>query len=94
MMNMSSGNAFGGIASGSNRGLDYMQGGEQNVQNNVQQTVANGVNCPNCGAVATGKFCGECGTKIEVDGPKHCTNCGKELSANAKFCGECGTKVE
>ena len=60
----------------------------------VQQNVTSGVNCPNCGAVATGKFCGECGTKIEVNGPKHCTNCGKELGANAKFCGECGTKVE
>ena len=95
MMNMSSGNAFGGIASGSNRGLDYMQGGEQNnVQTNIQNSQPeSSATCPNCGAVATGKFCGECGTKIEVAGPKHCTNCGKELSPNSKFCGECGTKV-
>lgn len=92
MMNMSSGNAFGGIASGSNRNLDYMQGGEQNVQNQASQTVSSST-CPNCGAVATGKFCGECGTKIEPVGPKHCTNCGAELSPNAKFCGECGTKI-
>lgn len=49
--------------------------------------------CPNCGAVATGKFCGECGTKIEPAGPKHCTNCGTELPSGAKFCGECGTKA-
>jgi len=26
--------------------------------------------------------------------PKHCTNCGAELSATAKFCGECGKPVE
>lgn len=95
MMNMSSGNAFGGIAGGANRGLDYMQGGEQNVQTNnqVNNVAVSGTTCPNCGAVVNGKFCGECGTKIEAVGPKHCTNCGAQLDANTKFCGECGTKV-
>ena len=93
MMNMASGNAFGGIASG-DRGLNYMQGGEQ--QSEPQKTnseTKTGVTCQNCGANVTGKFCGECGTKIETQGPKHCTNCGAELGANDKFCGECGTKA-
>ena len=96
MMNMSSGNAFGGIASGANRGLDYMQGGEQNsesAQASTPSSVVSGKTCPKCGASVTGKFCGECGTKIEEAGPKHCTNCGAQLDANTKFCGECGTKV-
>ena len=91
MMNMASGNAFGGIASGANRGLDYMQGGEDNSKQETKS--AGGAKCPNCGASVTGKFCGECGTKIEAQGPKHCTNCGAELSPNDKFCGECGTKA-
>ena len=48
--------------------------------------------CPTCGNTATGKFCGECGTKKpEV---KVCKNCGTKLNDGAKFCGECGTKVE
>ena len=48
-----------------------------------------------CGAVNTGKFCSECGSKKpETPKKRFCTNCGYELSANAKFCPECGTKTE
>ncbi|MBQ3011171.1 MAG: zinc ribbon domain-containing protein, partial [Oscillospiraceae bacterium] len=56
--------------------------------------------CPTCGAViAEGKkFCGECGTKIEIPaapaGPKHCSGCGAEIPEGRKFCSECGAKVE
>ena len=25
--------------------------------------------------------------------PRHCTNCGAELSSGAKFCADCGTPV-
>ena len=35
--------------------------------------------CPKCGAAVAGKFCGECGTKIEVPTKKFCSNCGKEV---------------
>ena len=46
-----------------------------------------------CGAVATGKFCPECGAKKpepkKADGWV-CPTCG--ASANGKFCPECGTK--
>jgi len=55
--------------------------------------VANeGVPCPNCGAMITGKFCAECGTKAPSNEPKKCPNCGAE--AKGKFCTECGTKID
>ena len=45
--------------------------------------------CPKCGAVNTGKFCGECGTAKPASGKWICPKCGKENEG--KFCGECGT---
>jgi len=53
-----------------------------------------GVNCPNCGNVITGKFCTECGTKKpEAPQEKFCTNCGTKANPNAKFCIECGSQL-
>ncbi|MGN1432633.1 MAG: SPFH domain-containing protein [Ruminococcus sp.] len=47
-----------------------------------------------CGAVNSGKFCSECGSKKpEAPKKRFCTNCGAELNENAKFCPECGTKA-
>ncbi len=58
-----------------------------------------GIICPSCGAVnsESTKFCGECGTKLEipqVPAPKICSGCGAEIAPGLKFCGECGTRVE
>jgi len=54
---------------------------------------ANGWTCA-CGAVATGKFCPECGSKKPEPKPAaagwKCPACGAEVSG--KFCPECGTK--
>lgn len=48
-----------------------------------------------CGAVNTGRFCSECGSKKpEAPKKRFCTNCGYELQENTKFCPECGTKAE
>lgn len=63
------------------------------VEQPVEQPTQSGVHCTNCGSLVTGKFCGECGTKVETQGPRHCTNCGAEANPNDKFCGECGTKL-
>ena len=62
--------------------------------------------CSGCGKEYPngGKFCTECGGKIEEkkpvivqkeDAPKFvCSGCGKEYPAGTKFCSECGGKVE
>ena len=56
--------------------------------------------CTNCGNVnpAGTKFCGGCGSKLEVPvaepAKRFCTGCGAEIKDGLKFCGECGTKVE
>ena len=57
------------------------------------------ITCPGCGALnAAGiKFCGECGTKLEIPqppAPKTCPNCGMEVVPGLRFCGECGTRLE
>ncbi|MDE6663732.1 MAG: SPFH domain-containing protein [Lachnospiraceae bacterium] len=50
--------------------------------------------CPKCNAVvAPGmKFCGSCGSPIEVAKPK-CPECGAELMPGMKFCGNCGKPI-
>ena len=53
-----------------------------------------GVKCPKCGAIITGNFCMECGTKKpEQPQEKFCTNCGAKANPNAKFCVKCGTQL-
>ena len=56
--------------------------------------------CPKCGnEVPEGKkFCGKCGTKLEVapvvnNATNICAKCGAELTPGKKFCGKCGTPV-
>lgn len=46
--------------------------------------------CPNCGAVATGNFCKECGSKKPTK-EWTCPNCGQKGN-DGKFCKNCGAK--
>ena len=60
---------------------------------------AAGLVCQSCGAANPDgtRFCGECGTKLEMPapaGPKVCPGCGSEIAPGLKFCGECGTRVD
>lgn len=50
---------------------------------------AKAIECPNCGAENVGKFCGECGERIQLS----CPSCGTEASGGAKFCQECGASL-
>lgn len=57
---------------------------------------ANAIPCPGCGTPSTGKFCMNCGTKIEAPtpaGPKKCPGCGADALDGAKFCVECGSTL-
>ena len=58
------------------------------VQNQQAAPAQDGWKCA-CGAVATGKFCTECGAKKPSAGGWKCA-CGQENTG--KFCSECGTK--
>ena len=98
-------NAGGNIMGGYQQNPQYRQ--QQPTQPQPQQAQPQQTPAPqaggaaagswtcSCGAVNTGKFCSECGSKKpEAPKKRFCTNCGYELSANAKFCPECGTKTE
>lgn len=106
MMNMASGGMVGGAAQGAfaNKGVsattavDPFAKTETNVETATvshEEKKVEGVPCPKCGTMITGKFCSECGepkpAPVEV-GPKKCSKCGAEVTG--KFCTECGTKVE
>jgi hypothetical protein len=47
--------------------------------------------CSACGAPVPGRFCGSCGL---ASGPRTCTACQAELSAQARFCHRCGTPAQ
>jgi len=88
-----------GAAGGANAANLFQMGAQQQaVQQQYQPApapapAANSWTCA-CGAVATGKFCPECGSKKPEPKPAatgwKCPGCGAE--ATGKFCPECGTK--
>ena len=87
-MNMA-GAAMGG---GFNQAQQFYQMGQQQQQ--AQQAApapaADGWQCA-CGAVATGKFCPECGAKKPEPEPAGGWKCSCGAVATGKFCPECGS---
>ena len=67
--------------------------GQQPAAPQQQTSAADSWKC-SCGAIATGKFCPECGSKKPEPKPAagswKCPQCG--ATATGKFCPECGTK--
>lgn len=77
-------------AGGMNTQNLYAMGAEKQAQQQAaQQAPANGWKCA-CGAVATGKFCPECGSKKPEDDGAWICSCG--ASNKGKFCSNCGSK--
>ncbi len=88
-MNMA-GNAMGG---GFNAAQNFYQMGMQQQQQMAQQQAASAVDgwkC-SCGAIATGKFCPECGSKKPEPKPANGWKCACGATATGKFCPECGS---
>lgn len=76
--------------------MNVVGGGVIEPQSVIEEEASEieGVKCPNCGAIITGNFCTECGTKKpEEQQEKICPNCGNKVDENAKFCMNCGEKL-
>jgi membrane protease subunit (stomatin/prohibitin family) len=52
--------------------------------------------CPKCGFqnTQTTKFCGNCGTSIQVQSGIVCPKCSSQNTAGAKFCSNCGNSLQ
>jgi len=107
MMNMASGGMIGGTAQGVFNQQGYaVQGTDPFAKGDKEEgpkpPKKDGIPCPKCGAIITGKFCSECGEpkpepkkeepKEEPTAAKHCPECGAE--AKGKFCTECGAEIK
>ena len=79
----------------SGQGMDSMNvvgGGISTPE--VKEEKIEGVTCPECGELITGKFCTNCGAKRpEESEEKFCPACGEKVDTNAKFCINCGEKL-
>ncbi len=106
VMETAAGNTSAGAA-GAFMGLGMMNAGTGGMTGGVMQNAWNqqpqqpqpqaapqpqGVPCPKCGTMITGKFCPECGTPAPAPkAVKKCPKCGTETTG--KFCPECGTPI-
>jgi membrane protease subunit (stomatin/prohibitin family) len=86
-----------GLGAGAGMGMGMAQAMAQQMMQPPQAApeAAATMACPKCGHQnpVGGKFCGNCGEKIEAAAGGFCSNCGAQLAPGSKFCSECGQKV-
>ena len=89
MMNAGTGGMTGSVMQNAWNGNGQAQ---QTYDPYNQGAAPQGVPCPKCGTMITGKFCPECGTPAPAPKEaKKCPKCGTETTG--KFCPECGTPI-
>ncbi len=97
-MKTAAANEAGAMTGFMGMGMAMNAGGGMNAQNLFamgqqqapKQPAADGWKC-SCGAVATGKFCPECGSKKPEPKPAGGWTCKCGATATGKFCPECGS---
>jgi membrane protease subunit (stomatin/prohibitin family) len=85
-----------GLGAGAGMGLGMGQQMAQMMQPpQAAPAAAATMACPKCGHQnpVGGKFCGNCGEKIEAAAGGFCSNCGAQLKPGSKFCSECGQQA-
>ena len=108
MMNMASGNTFGGVTSNVAHNVSYTTPtpNQANVNNPAPSTkgAETAENTPvatandeewecSCGAKCTGKFCSNCGNQ-KPQQITECPNCKNAVKPGSKFCNNCGQKLQ
>lgn len=91
MMNMASGNTFGGVTSNVANNVKYENPAQNAAPVEPAKVEADTWKC-SCGADNSGKFCTNCGNK-KPEG-KVCPKCGNAIGENDKFCNNCGEKLQ
>ena len=86
---MGVGMAAGAMGMGE-RSATLLDHAERMQQKKAEAAADNGRKCPQCGAMAAGKFCPECGTRMPEEQESWTCACGTVCTG--KFCPECGKR--